>query len=91
MKQEENTREFRTENRLGFYIFIFRLSGLDIEPQSSWKFYRIYALIILLCAYGTGLAVAVDLFLSDDLQHIMENARALLGVTNVFWVQNYVR
>jgi hypothetical protein len=91
MKQKENTRAYEMKNRLGFYISIFRLAGVDILPQSSWKLYNVYAPLVILCAYGTSVTVAADMFQTDDLQHIMENMRALLGTISAFWMQNYVR
>jgi hypothetical protein len=91
MKLNENTRAYEMENRLGFYIFIFRVAGVDLLPQSGWKLYKVYAPLVTQCAYGTGVTITADMFLTDDLKHIMENTRALLGFLSAFWMQNYVR
>jgi hypothetical protein len=91
MKKSGNTLAYETENRFGFYIFIFRLGGVDILPQRSWKLYKIYGPLVTLCAYGTYIAVAADMLLTDDLKHIMENVRAFVGMTSAYWMQTYIR
>jgi hypothetical protein len=78
-------------NSMGFYVSMFRVAGVDILQHSGCKLHNIYALVVTPFIYVNILAIIADVYFADELPHMMENARAIVGMTSALWMQNYVR